>query len=63
MDERQAFEVLVQALEGANKGQRFSLKDSATIFAALNILATKLGISTEPQPEEEPEVEVEKKKK
>jgi hypothetical protein len=39
MNEQQAFEVIVQALEGANAGQKFSLKDSATVFAALGVLA------------------------
>lgn len=41
MNEQQAFEVIVQALEGANAGQKFSLKDSATVFAALGVLAPR----------------------
>ncbi|MGK2864883.1 MAG: hypothetical protein ACSLE0_23325 [Chitinophagaceae bacterium] len=41
MNEQQAFNVLVQALSAANKAGVFELKDSATIFAALGVLAPR----------------------
>lgn len=51
LTKEQAFEVVTQALEGANIGQRFSLKDSATIFAALGVIANEIGINPQPQME------------
>lgn len=41
MNEKQAFEVILQALEVANTGQKFTLKDSATIYAAVNVLGKR----------------------
>ena len=57
MNKEQAFNVITQALEGANVGHRFSLQDSATIFTAVNVLKQALNIK-EPEPKLEPEVEV-----
>ena len=51
MNEQQAFNIIVQALEAANAGKRFSLKDSATIFSAVGVLAERY------QPEEMEKVE------
>jgi hypothetical protein len=39
MTEEQAFNVIGQGLSAANKAGIFELKDSATIFAALGVLA------------------------
>jgi hypothetical protein len=39
MTEEQAFNVIGQGLSAANKAGVFELKDSATIFAALGVLA------------------------
>lgn len=58
----QAFSVVSQALEGANQGQRFSLKDSATIFTALGTLANHLQVEVAEQGAEtsDPDAEVKK---
>ena len=34
----EAFNIIVQALEGAVTGQKFGLKDSATIYSALQVV-------------------------
>lgn len=47
MDIKQALNVIAQALEAANTGQKFSLKDSATVFSALSVLSEFVKLSTE----------------
>ena len=39
LTKQQAFSVLVQATQQANKAGVFELKDSATVFTALGVLA------------------------
>lgn len=63
MDIKQSFEVVVQALEAANSGQKFTLKDSATIFAALGVVSNFIDANSgkyEPSKEEVKELKTKK---